>query len=228
MTPPCTGPPVKDRVLGPEGTGLCSGPGDLRPCPPRPSDVSVTVMDDLALLPGGPLTRTGRPVAVRDVRVGDERVLTQLLAGLSPTSTYRRFLSGSPASVPSYLATLMSPAETVCALLASVENRVVAVASLHPDRVGSAEFAVAVADEAQGDGIGTLLLEELVCRARGLGLTRLTALVLADNAPMLEVFGELGVVVDLSAAATFETLVASRAATAHAAAESRQDRDAAS
>jgi GNAT superfamily N-acetyltransferase len=54
------------------------------------------------------------------------------------------------------------------------------------------EIAFAVAHGAQHHGIGTLLLEALVDRARELGVHQLVAEVLAINMPMLRVFAESG------------------------------------
>ncbi|MEO7069095.1 MAG: GNAT family N-acetyltransferase [Nostocoides sp.] len=181
------------------------------------------------------LTRTGKPLVLRELTPDDTSALAEFFAGLSPTSTYHRFLSGSRTSSQHYLDSLVSPDQTLCALLALEDQRIVAVASLHPGRTGSAEVAIAVSDDAQGDGIGTLLLEHLARRAKEHGLAQLTALVLADNQPMLDVFGQLGlvrsvslpsqgevdVVVDLSTSDGYEERVAARAATARAAAVAR-------
>src|SRR4051794_22385700 len=60
------------------------------------------------------------------------------------------------------------------------------------DRPEVAEAAVTVADAWQGRGLGTLLLELLAGRARQEGITRLTALMLAENDDMLELLERLG------------------------------------
>ena len=64
------------------------------------------------------------------------------------------------------------------------DGQVVAHASLQPDGMGGAEIAFAVADELQGHGIGTALMETAVEYAQHLGLRRLSATMFADNAPM--------------------------------------------
>src|SRR5947208_7101689 len=56
----------------------------------------------------------------------------------------------------------------------------------------SAEVAFAVADELQGRGIGTRLLEQLASRAAAAGIERFVAEVLPDNAAMLGVFQDAG------------------------------------
>ena len=52
-----------------------------------------------------------------------------------------------------------------------------------PDRL-ECEFAISVADDWRGRGIGTLLTAEMECRARSLGARRLTAEILRANEPM--------------------------------------------
>ncbi|HMQ16070.1 MAG TPA: GNAT family N-acetyltransferase, partial [Phycisphaerae bacterium] len=51
-----------------------------------------------------------------------------------------------------------------------------------------AEVAFTVQDEWQHKGLGTYLFQRLVQIARGNGIERFTAEVLAENAPMLAVF----------------------------------------
>ena len=72
-------------------------------------------------------------------------------------------------------------------------ERVVAVANyvrLRDPKLAEAAFAVA--DEHQGRGIGTRLLEQLAERAAEVGIERFVAYVLPDNRAMLGVFGSAG------------------------------------
>ena len=64
--------------------------------------------------------------------------------------------------------------------------------STHQLSVGSAELALAIADRHQGLGVGTLLLESLVDRARARGLVQLVGEVLMANEQMLDVIKHLG------------------------------------
>ncbi len=78
-------------------------------------------------------------------------------------------------------------------LVGVVAHEIVAVAEfmrLRDER--SAEVAFAVADELQGRGIGTRLLEQLAMRAAATGVERFVAEVLPDNAGMLAVFRDAG------------------------------------
>jgi GNAT superfamily N-acetyltransferase len=74
---------------------------------------------------------------------------------------------------------------------------IVAVGSLHPcgsDLVGecSAEMGLLVADSRQGQGLGTLVVEDLLARALVAGVDSVEAVVMAANIPMLKVFGDSG------------------------------------
>src|SRR5689334_449286 len=59
-----------------------------------------------------------------------------------------------------------------------------------------AEVAFVVADEYQGRGIGSVLLEHLAAAAREVGIERFVAEVLPQNAKMLNVFADAGYEVD--------------------------------
>ena len=51
---------------------------------------------------------------------------------------------------------------------------------------------MAVVDDWQGRGLGTVLLHDLAARAREEGIERFSASVLADNKAMIEAFHRLG------------------------------------
>ncbi len=56
----------------------------------------------------------------------------------------------------------------------------------------SAEVAFSVADNQQGRGIGTRMLEQLAERAAAVGIERFVADVMGDNAAMMRVFEDAG------------------------------------
>lgn len=82
------------------------------------------------------------------------------------------------------------------------------------DDSSRAEVAVTVADEWQGRGVGTILLEHLSDRARDEGIKTFTALVAADNLNMQRLLERLDVPVQqvkpLGEAAEYEVEVAPR------------------
>jgi acetyltransferase len=136
--------------------------------------------------------RDGSPVHIRDVRPDDEGAIRRLLETLSERSVYQRFLSCSSRGAQRYTHSLFDPERTLDAVVASMDEHVVGVGSTHRTGAHSAEFALAIADHDQGHGVGTLLLEALVQRARAKALQRLEGEVLAGNEQMLDVLRHLG------------------------------------
>jgi acetyltransferase len=60
-----------------------------------------------------------------------------------------------------------------------------------PDRE-EAEFALMVRSDLKGQGLGHLLLAELVRHARSRGIGRLVGIVLRENSPMLQLAQSMG------------------------------------
>nr|MBA2298415.1 GNAT family N-acetyltransferase [Actinomycetota bacterium] len=118
-------------------------------------------------------------------------------SGLSQRSLYLRF-HGFPELSERLVESLVAPdweerGVLLGALVDEDGERVVAVANyvrLRDPKLAEAAFAVA--DEHQGRGIGTRLLEQLAARAGGVGIERLVAEVLPDNRAMLGVFAGAG------------------------------------
>jgi acetyl coenzyme A synthetase (ADP forming)-like protein len=79
------------------------------------------------------------------------------------------------------------------ALVGTLDDRIVALASYARLRdPATAEIAFAVADEEQGRGIGTRLLEQLAARAAEAGIAGFVAEVMAENRAALGVFSDAG------------------------------------
>ncbi|HTU74097.1 MAG TPA: GNAT family N-acetyltransferase, partial [Trebonia sp.] len=112
---------------------------------------------------------------------------------MSPDNAYLRFFSASRLAATqeaSRVCRERQPGQAT--LLALSGEEVVGCASYEREGEGSAEVAFAVADRLHHTGIATLLLEHLVSRARDDGITRFTAVVLAENTAMLRVFAGAG------------------------------------
>jgi GNAT superfamily N-acetyltransferase len=137
------------------------------------------------------LDRMGAGHHVREACPEDLPGIQRLLDGLSPRSSYQRFFSGAARSAP-YTASLLDPGHTLDAVVVTTGGRVVGVASTHRLGPDSAELALAVEDDEQGHGVGTLLAEALVARGRQHGLTTLVGEVLVANVQMLDVLSHLG------------------------------------
>ena len=132
-------------------------------------------------------------------RSEDTGVLIAFFHALSDESRYSRF-HGQPAIDERAIAPMVDPdwAERG-ALVGTYEDEVVALGSYVRLRdVRTAEVAFAVADDFQGRGIGTRLLERLAELAAAAGIEEFLAEVLPSNAPMLGVFADAGFVTSRS------------------------------
>ncbi len=140
------------------------------------------------------ILRDGSAIRIRPARPEDEPALLAFLRALAPESRRMRF-AGLVSDLEGQAHRWAAPAEaTDYSLVAQtgIADRIIAHASY--DRIGpdSAEVAFIVADELQGRGIATLLLEELAERAQEAGISTFSADVLAENGRMLRVFHESG------------------------------------
>ena len=143
------------------------------------------------------ILRDGRTLRLRPPRAEDTDALLAFFAGLSERSLYLRF-HGFPALSPHLVESLPAPdwherGALLGTLVDEEGERVVAVANyvrLRDPKLAEAAFAVA--DEHQGRGIGTRLLEQLAERAAQVGIERFVAEVLPDNRAMLGVFQAAG------------------------------------
>ena len=143
------------------------------------------------------LLRDGSTVNVRPVRVEDAAAVQAFFKGLSPESIALRFFSGFPdldravrwaTEVDQHRYSLVATGE---------DGRVVAHAGWErePDRPERAEVAFAIADAMQHNGLGTILLGQLIEAADQAGVAVLSAEVLPQNHRMLHVFRDSGFLV---------------------------------
>jgi acetate---CoA ligase (ADP-forming) len=143
------------------------------------------------------ILRDGSTLRLRPPRDADGDAVLALFAGLSQESLYRRF-HGLPALDRRLVEPVLSPnwvdtGALIGTVAADAAERVVALASYARLRdPAAAEVAFTVADDYQGRGVGTRLLEQLADRAGGHGIRRFLAEVLAGNEAMLGVFEDAG------------------------------------
>ena len=140
------------------------------------------------------LTSDGVPVELASVSGVTREQLLDLFERSSDRSIYQRFMGAGERAVEAYVNQLLDPERTLDAVVARLGGELVAVASSHQLSDGEAEVGLLVADAHQHRGLGTLLLEDLVARARARGLAGLTALVLGANEQMVEVLRDSGLV----------------------------------
>ena len=143
--------------------------------------------------------RDGSQVTLRLVRPDDKQLLRRGFARLSPASRYRRFLSAknelSDAEL-AYFTELDQQNHLAIGALArddAGEEEGVAIARFIRSTTDprAAEAAVAVVDDWQRRGLGTLLLLRLAAAARERGIERFTARALSSNAEIREILGQL-------------------------------------
>jgi RimJ/RimL family protein N-acetyltransferase len=139
----------------------------------------------------------GAEIEIRPIEPEDRAELAAGLRRLSPESRYRRFLAPTHELTESELDYLTQVDHHDHEALVAQEPETgtgVGVARFirFSEELDKAEFAVAVADDWQGRGVGGALLARLSDRAREEGVRRFSAVILADNRHMLELLDDLG------------------------------------
>jgi GNAT superfamily N-acetyltransferase len=134
--------------------------------------------------------RNGRTLHIRPVRPDDSERLRTFFSTLSPEALHARFFAMCTADQA--LAYAPSTVDYVhdFGIVGEEGSRIVGVAHYFgsPQHPSIAEVAFAIADDQQGCGIGTHLLEKLGIAARLNHIERFEAEVLAENTRMLDVF----------------------------------------
>ncbi len=143
------------------------------------------------------VTAYGIPIRVRPIAADDRARLAAMFAGLSDRSRYLRFHGAKPRLSErelTYLTDVDHRRHEALVALDAQDGSIVGVAryATAAGDAGTADFAVAVADAWQGQGIGTLLGRELLVRARANELHELTATSLSENGPARRVLVRLG------------------------------------
>jgi RimJ/RimL family protein N-acetyltransferase len=139
----------------------------------------------------------GTPVLVHRARARDQAEIVAFVEGLSTESIELRFCGPARAeTVTREVIGEADPEDRLSLLMETLEEM--------PHIVGNGEYvryrqdptraevAFLVADDYQGRGAGTLLLRELARHARSAGIRSFTAVVMAENVAMREVFLRAG------------------------------------
>lgn len=126
---------------------------------------------------------------LRELGPGEYDVLDTVMAGLSPTSRYRRFHSGVPRLTPQARERLAAvDGRAHIAVAAFVGPAPVGIARVIALGDGRAELAVEVVDAWQGHGIGGRLVRAVADLGRAAGFREIVADVLAENTAMRLLF----------------------------------------
>ncbi len=149
----------------------------------------------------------GGEYAVRPIRPDDAHMLQKLMQHLSPESRYFRFVSSITELPPTMLARFtLIDYDREMALVAVFKERMTGAdgAITETDRIvgvsryitnpdqSSCEFALVVADDFSGKGLGSRLMLSIMDAAREKGLSEIDGLVLAKNPGMLKLMRSLG------------------------------------
>ena len=140
--------------------------------------------------------RDGSQAVIRPRRRGDRPALAAAFERLGEESRYRRFLGPMPSLTERQLRHLTDIDQRDHVALAAIDSTtgsgIVGVARFVRLAGDDVEPALAVVDDWQARGLGTVLLGALVAAARAQGVRRFRAHVVADNAGMLRLLGGVG------------------------------------
>lgn len=152
-------------------------------------------------------SKRGRVITIRNIRPDDDRLLVDLFDHLSEQTRRFRFFSPLPdlpdtiiwreakrlADIDPYQA-----AALIATINPDTNEQAVGVARLavDPEDETTAEPAIVIRDDYQGEGIGSVLFDILVQVAMVRGLKRLRALSLYENDAVNHLFQKLGLPVE--------------------------------
>ncbi|MFD6354044.1 bifunctional acetate--CoA ligase family protein/GNAT family N-acetyltransferase [Nocardia tengchongensis] len=195
MTDPADSPSVS-------GNGQAAAEGGAPPAaaPPLPPDTPGTPVNP----PPPPehwfadvLASDGGVVGLRPITPEDAPALERFHTALSDRTRYLRYFGPYPRMTPKdlYRTTHVDYRDRV-GLVTELGDEIIAVGRYEylADRPGprAAEVAFVVADEHQGRGLGSILLEHLAGAAAENGIETFVAEVLAENNAMVQVFRDAG------------------------------------
>jgi len=137
-------------------------------------------------------------ITVRPIRPDDVDLEVEFIGRLSPESIYNRVFSNSLSLTPEWLERLtridftrdMAIIATVT--LDSRETQIGVARYVRLENGSCCEFAIAVANQWQGCGIGARLLRELIAIASRAGITQIVGDVLSTNVAMFALARRVG------------------------------------
>jgi GNAT superfamily N-acetyltransferase len=145
----------------------------------------------------GAPTSNAQSLLIRPISADDKQALVDAFERLGDESRYRRFLAPHGSLTENELRYFTEVDHHDHEALLAIDPKTghgigVARYVRSKEDPAAAELAVAVVDDWQRQGVGTRLTAALAERARAEGITRFSALVLADNTLMLSLLAELG------------------------------------
>jgi RimJ/RimL family protein N-acetyltransferase len=150
-------------------------------------------------------------VIIRPIRPEDRQALARAHDLLSPESVRRRYLSPKPHLNERELTYLTEVDGIDHVAFVAIDGADIVGAARWvrlPDDPQTAEAAVVVADDHQGQGLGHRLTDALADAARERGITRFSALLLSDNVAAHRLFKAISARLDYRYEGGLEELVA--------------------
>jgi acetyltransferase len=142
----------------------------------------------------------GTRLRLRDIGPADAPLLQDLLHHMSLADIRLRFFAPLKELSPALVFRLSHPdpdRDIAIAALPEASDEFLGVARLAADETGRhGEYALAVRTDMKGHGIGYLLLNRLLARARGKGIAEVSGDVMRENEAMLLMARELGFTLD--------------------------------
>jgi N-acetylglutamate synthase and related acetyltransferases len=126
------------------------------------------------------------PLSIREARREDADGIYQLYSSLYPEDLYMRFFSFHRVT-RGEIEELVKGGDHVT-LVAEEGGKIVGEATLYKD----GEFSLVVDPRERGAGLGTKLVQELVRKAKEMGLREVRFYTLPDNMPMIRIGRRLG------------------------------------
>jgi len=152
-------------------------------------------------------TKSGVKIFLRPVRLSDEHLLKDFFYALSSDCMYHRFISTRTSmeheELQKYVVIDYTREMVILAIMAENGNDVIVGMGQYfiDEETHTAEVAFVVRDDHQGQGIGAELIRYLTLLAKKSGLHGFVAEVLMDNKPMLQLFQQMGFIIEQRAEA---------------------------
>jgi L-amino acid N-acyltransferase YncA len=139
----------------------------------------------------------GAPIEIRPLERSDRAAVATTFDGLSPMSRYLRFASPKPRLSERELDQLVDINHHSREAFVALEPRTAGGIGIAryvemPEKPTTVEIAVAVVDQWQSQGVGSVLVARLVERARDEGYTTLRATLLSTNQRTINMLRKLG------------------------------------
>jgi acetyltransferase len=164
-------------------------------------------------------SRKGRAFNLRPLEQIDTPLLANFLSSLSSTTLWLRFFAPYPslsgAAIDREILRLNQINQSngsvlVATRYAEGKEEIIGIGELIPDQElnTTAELAITIRDDYQGEGLGSALANQLVHKAANKGMTTLQAETMAQNRPMIRIWTKLGFPYSFQTRQSFTTMLA--------------------